>query len=362
MWRVHLRCHSGKRIILSPMHYLSFRKWEDRSLRYRNFIDALVNQLRQNNPKLVVIYEHHWTLRLNRQINRIAGSVVGFVLLWVFKCVRGVNSAWIPIIAGRMMRVIGPWLRGQRVARANLIAAFPNKSTRKIDSILRGMWDNIGRMTAEYARLENIWNFQAADPATSRIVIESDTMARVAKLQSHGGPVLCFGAHLANWEIPALAAKAFGIKSAMIYRQPDSTPVAKEILRLRETVMGSLIPTGPGAAWKIRNALRRGCMIGMLVDQHSVGGVDAIFFGRPCKVNATLGRLARQFDCPIQGARAIRLPDGRFRLELTDPLALPRDDDGRINVAATMQKITFVIEEWVREHPKQWLWFHRRWR
>jgi hypothetical protein len=121
------------------MHYLSFRKWEDRSLRYRNFIDALVNQLRQNNPKLVVIYEHHWTLRSNRQINRIAGSVVGFVLLWVFKCIRGVNSTWIPIIAGRMMRVIGPWLRGQRVARANLIAAFPNKPTREIDSILSGM-------------------------------------------------------------------------------------------------------------------------------------------------------------------------------------------------------------------------------
>ena len=85
MWRVDLHCYSGMRIILSPMHYLRFRKWEDRSLRYRYFIDALVNQLRQNNPNLAVIYEHHWTLRLNRQINRKAGWVVGFFLLWVFK-------------------------------------------------------------------------------------------------------------------------------------------------------------------------------------------------------------------------------------------------------------------------------------
>jgi len=31
-------------------------------------------------------------------------------------------------------------------------------------------------------------------------------------------------------------------------------------------------------------------------------------------------------------------------------------------VRGTMQAITDVVEEWVREHPEQWLWVHRRWR
>ncbi|HUZ32465.1 MAG TPA: hypothetical protein VMV19_16725, partial [Xanthobacteraceae bacterium] len=26
------------------------------------------------------------------------------------------------------------------------------------------------------------------------------------------------------------------------------------------------------------------------------------------------------------------------------------------------QAVTAVIEGWVREHPEQWLWLHRRWR
>jgi KDO2-lipid IV(A) lauroyltransferase len=58
----------------------------------------------------------------------------------------------------------------------------------------------------------------------------------------------------------------------------------------------------------------------------------------------------------------IRLPNHRFRAELTGEIAPVRDPDGRIDVQATTQAITTIIESWVREHPEQWLWLHRRWR
>jgi KDO2-lipid IV(A) lauroyltransferase len=79
-------------------------------------------------------------------------------------------------------------------------------------------------------------------------------------------------------------------------------------------------------------------------------------------VNPTLGQFARRTEYAIHGARAIRLPGGRFRLDVTEALATPRDVDGKIDIAGTMQLITSVIESWVREHPEQWLWMHRRWR
>jgi Kdo2-lipid IVA lauroyltransferase/acyltransferase len=47
---------------------------------------------------------------------------------------------------------------------------------------------------------------------------------------------------------------------------------------------------------------------------------------------------------------------------LTDPLNPPREAQGKIDVAGTMQLITSIIETWVREHPEQWFWIHRRWR
>ena len=56
------------------------------------------------------------------------------------------------------------------------------------------------------------------------------------------------------------------------------------------------------------------------------------------------------------------LPDHRFRAELTEEIKPARDADGKIDIAGTMQIITSVIEGWIREHPEQWLWLHRRWR
>ena len=53
--------------------------------------------------------------------------------------------------------------------------------------------------------------------------------------------------------------------------------------------------------------------------------------------------------------------DGRFRLEITDELVLPRDEKGDIDIKGTTELVTKVVEGWVREHPEQWLWMHRRW-
>ena len=86
------------------------------------------------------------------------------------------------------------------------------------------------------------------------------------------------------------------------------------------------------------------------------------FFGRRCRVSGTLGRMARLFECPIYGANVVRLPDHRYQFEVTAPLLPPRDAEGKIDPAGTMQMVTSIIEGWVRAHPEQWMWTHRRWR
>jgi len=58
----------------------------------------------------------------------------------------------------------------------------------------------------------------------------------------------------------------------------------------------------------------------------------------------------------------VRLPNQRFHAEITEAIEPARDAQGMIDIAGTMQVITGIIKDWVREHPKQWLWLHRRWR
>ena len=57
------------------------------------------------------------------------------------------------------MRRLGPWLPEHRVGRANLAAAFPEKSPAEIEQILRGVWDNLGRVGAEFAHLDRLWDY-----------------------------------------------------------------------------------------------------------------------------------------------------------------------------------------------------------
>jgi KDO2-lipid IV(A) lauroyltransferase len=259
------------------------------------------------------------------------------------------------------MRAVGPFLRGQRIARANIAAAFPNKSRTEIEQICRGMWDNLGRVAAEYAHLNSLWDFKVGE-RPGRIEIAPSVLERLQRLQATGKPALLFGAHLANWELPALSLTAFGIDAAIGYRRPNMTKIEETIREIRSVKMGQLIPVDFDAARKLAQALRSGLIVGMLVDQYSKRGTNVTFFGRQTKANHLIARLARLYDCPIHGMRTIRLPNNRFQIELTEALNAPRDARGKIDVISTTQMITSVIEGWVNEHPDQWLWMHRRWR
>jgi Kdo2-lipid IVA lauroyltransferase/acyltransferase len=362
MWRCRLHCRSRDRIVLSPLHCVRLGCWEDRSISYLAFINALLLQMRSSNPTLKAVAEQHWTVRLRKRLEDKAKRLLAPLLVHVCSFASDWNPDRTAIVVGRVMRVVGPWLRQHRVARANIRAAFPEKSARELDRILRGAWDNLGQAMAEYVFLDRLCDYASDNPLPKRIVMDEATAGRIADLRNNPRPALYFAAHLANWELPAVVATAAGLDFAVVYRPPDADALTKYVEGVRARSMGPLIPTGFGAAARIAGALQRGGSVAMLVDQHFIDGVDVVFFGRKCKVNPTLARLARRFECEIYGARIIRLPGRRFRYESTEALRPPRDEEGKLDVAATMQLITSIIEDWVREHPEQWLWMHRRWR
>ena len=299
----------------------------------------------------------------DRRFKALLNATTGSLTVGLLGAVKRLDRRRTANFTGSLMRKIGPLLKEHHVGRENLHAAFPEQSDAEIERILAGVWDNLGRVAAEFAHLDE-FRLEGIGPSVpDSITYSPEAAERYERIIKSGRATLGFAAHLANWEVPAVIAKLLGVNLAVFYRRPNIRAISDAVIKLRADTMGQLIPATLDAPVRLARLLQSGVHVGMLVDQHYTKGVEVSFFGRSCKANPLIALLARQTECPIYGMRVVRLPGGdRFWGDITDPIEPPRDADGRIDVQGTMQAITAVIEGWVREHPEQWLWLHRRWR
>ena len=258
-----------------------------------------------------------------------------------------------------IFRWLSPILSHNQTASANIALAFPEKGEAERKRILRGCWDNLAKVVAEFLFFDTLAQELEAPPEESRIVLVGTD---IDILRDDGKPAVIFSAHLGNWELLSVLAEKRGLKTVLPFRRMRNAQIADELQQRRRTMMGRLVTSVRGSSLEIAAAMERGEHLGIMIDQRLNSGIPVPFFGRPALSNPLAAKLARQFDCPVYGARAIRLSGDRIQLELTPPIALPRDREGRIDVPAATARMTEIVEDWVREHPEQWFWFHDRWR
>jgi Kdo2-lipid IVA lauroyltransferase/acyltransferase len=298
-----------------------------------------------------------------RRAKPLLDAAVGALAVGLIGAVHWFDRKRTANFAGAVARTFGPLFKEHRLGREQLRAAFPEKSDAEIEPILAGVWDNLGRMAVEFAHLGD-FGVEGFEPLRSDVIhYDAETKARVDRVAKSGKATISFAAHLANWELPGVGAKLTGLKTAVLFRRPNIGAVSDAVIKLRAPLMGELVATSLDAPLRLARMLEAGIHVGMLADQHYSKGVTVTFFGRPCLANPLIAQLARQTECPIHGIRVVRQADGNsFRGEFTEAIPPVREADGRIAIAGTMQAITSIIEGWVREHPEQWLWLHRRWR
>jgi Kdo2-lipid IVA lauroyltransferase/acyltransferase len=285
--------------------------------------------------------------------------VIAQVVFLLMALLRLVPAKGAVNFSGNAARKIGPLLPRHRLGLENLRRAFPEKSEEECKKILLESWENLGRTTAEYVYLDKIFDLRKDSISPDRFDYYNEQ--EFFNLRDDGKPALIFAAHLANWELLPVCAATFGLNVQSLFRMPNNRFIAKKLSAMRGLVMEGLVASGPGAAYRLTGSLRDGEHVGILVDQKFLRGIVVPFFGQPAYTNPLLAKLLRSCDCPVHGARTIRLPDGRFRMEMTKEISIPRDSNGEVDVEATTAKITGIVEGWIREHPGQWLWFHKRW-
>ncbi len=254
-----------------------------------------------------------------------------------------------------VFRTIGPQLRLSNRARHNLAQALPEKVPQEIDKIVKGMWDHLGRVVAEYGHLEDLHCFQEG----SRIdVVNAELLTKAAR--SGRGAIVITG-HIGNWEAQGFCAADQGIKVGVVYRAANNPLVDQEIKKLRMTIVDEQFPKGAGGVRGILQFLKSGGLVAMLVDQKMNDGISIPFFGRDAMTAPAAAEIALKYDYQIIPLRCERLTGSHFRVTVFPPLNLPQTGDKVADVRATMVEINKILEGWIRERPEQWLWLHNRW-
>jgi KDO2-lipid IV(A) lauroyltransferase len=300
-----------------------------------------------------------WRYRLLQPINTIVKWISAQFIFLFLKLLRLVPFETAARFFESFARWLGPKLKRHQIAMDNLAIAFPEKSLEEREKIASDSWAQMARTMLEYGYLDQVFDLSVERTATDRIEIRNPD--QYEKLRDDGLPAILFTGHLANFELLPLVADRFGLKLLSMFRQPNNKFAAKRVAQARNVVSENLVPSGEGASFQLMTALERGDHVGLLVDQKFRRGIMVPFFGKDAPANPLLAKLARRYGCPVHGARTVRLPNGRFRLEITEELVLPRDGNGDVDVRGTTELVNRIVEEWIREYPEQWLWIHRRW-
>lgn len=253
-------------------------------------------------------------------------------------------------LGGWIGRTVGPLLPGSRTAERNLARAFPELPAAARRGVVRAMWDNLGRVVAEYPHLPRI--------AAERVELVGGD--RLAAVRDDGKAGIFVSGHLANWEVLTVAARAHGVPLSLVYRAPNNPVVGALLARLRGVAAADQIPKGKEGAKALIRVLMRGGHAGLLIDQKMNDGIPVRFFGRDAMTAPAAADLALRYDLPLVPVRTERLGGARFRITVCAALEPP---EGNRSVAARtlMERVNDLLEGWIRERPEQWLWLHRRW-
>jgi len=291
-------------------------------------------------------------LSLGQKLRYGAEATVFFAFMALFR-VLGLDRA--SRLGGWIGRNIFPLLPPDRIARANLALAFPEKTIDEHNEIRRVMWDNLGRIVGEYPHL-GAFSPKGEDP---RIGFSFPPGLTLESLM--GKRLMFLSGHFANWEMMPILAHQVGIDIAAVVRPPNNPYVADWVARQRRINGPATFIAKHNAARSMLAQLRGDKLLCMLVDQKLREGIAVPFFGRDAMTTPAPAALALRTGAAIVIASNRRLPGARFHVTVHEVVDFTPSGDDAKDTQDLTALVTARLEKIIREDPGQWLWIHNRW-
>ena len=257
---------------------------------------------------------------------------------------------------GRIAFAATPRLR--RVGLSNLDLAFPEKSARERERILRAMYRQLGWHLAEFCQMSGY----SLDQANRWIRYEGLGNYLAAKQRGRG--VLVLTGHLGAWELSSFYHSLAGHPMSMVIRRLDNPWIDAMVNRIRTQHGNRVLPKDDFARGLIAT-MRGGETVGVLMDTNMTPpqGVFVNFFGTAACTASGVARVAQHTGAAVlPGFLVWEEAEKRYVLHFLPQLEMVDTGKPDCDAVANTQRFARVWEDVIRRYPEQWLWVHRRWK
>ena len=252
---------------------------------------------------------------------------------------------------GLLSRKLGPKLGISKRANQNLLKAIPTLNKRKRLEIIRDMWENLGRTSAEFFNIKTLIKEKSRINIKGREILE----------ENKNNGVIYVSGHIANWEIIPIAIKEVDHLVGAVFRESNNYFFNKWMIQKRKLITEYQFPKGPSGVKEILNFLKNNGSVAMLVDQKLSNGVKVKFFGQNAMTASTPASLSLKYGYPVIPLRVKRKDNVNFEVEFFNKIEIDRTGDLEIDTLTFTKEINSFLEKIITENPEEWFWLHNRW-
>ena len=254
---------------------------------------------------------------------------------------------------GKLFEIIGPIFRSKIIIKKNLQIAMPSINDQEINKISKLMWNNYGRVFAEYMFIENF----RFNKLSSNISVEGQDV--LEKIKKSNQPAIFISGHFANFELMAMHIEKSGLDLCAIYRPLNNIFINKIMEKIRKKyICKNQIKKGIGGIKHLINFTKKNYSTALMIDQRVSEGTLSKFFDKEAYTTTIPAQLAKKFNMPIIPVHIQRLDNLNYKIKINKPLHFKENS----SIQYITDQLNMVLEEMIKINPNQWIWSHNRWK
>jgi len=180
-------------------------------------------------------------------------------------------------------------------------------------------------------------------------------------LQENKGVIVLTG-HVGNWEWMGAALALYGYPATTIVKRQPNDQVTRFLNENREMMGLEVFARGGNEMIGAARALKRKKILGFLADQDGgFRGVPQVFLGKMSSTPVGPAMFARKFRSPIIPVFAVH--DDNHHNQLIVGEIIHYEDTGNpdADITRLTRELAVLTENFIKDHPTEWLWFQHRW-